>query len=256
MKLYHGTTEAVARAALTEGLKPRQELGIKSLWDVESHPDYVYLTAAYAPYFAAHAASSAAERAESDSEGRWAIVEVDTDLLDESALHPDEDALEQGTRGPEGVPEWLRDGCEYEGLDPNDMEDRTLWFRNNLYSFQEHWTISIEALGNCCHEGTIPAAAITRVALFDPETNGYIASTVLDPAISIMNYNLLGGKYRALTRWFFEADVGPLDIDNTLDAVVRKEVAADTPLGKHMTKQHEVLTEWLAKRGGLEVVTP
>ena len=53
MKLYHGTTEKAARAALAEGLCPRCETGDSSNWD--DHPssaEHVYLTETYAGYFA------------------------------------------------------------------------------------------------------------------------------------------------------------------------------------------------------------
>ena len=72
MKLYHGTTEAVARKALREGLRTRSETGSTGNWQhtVSSPTDRVYLTEAYAPYFA-HAAQP-------DDvplpEQRWAII--------------------------------------------------------------------------------------------------------------------------------------------------------------------------------------
>lgn len=54
MRLYHGTTEAVARAALAQGLAPRALTRAKGNWDKHpSNPHAVYLTTAYAGYFAA-----------------------------------------------------------------------------------------------------------------------------------------------------------------------------------------------------------
>ena len=78
MKLYHGTSERVARLAMTEGLCPRFESGVESVW--EDHPSsehYVYLTVAYAAYFAMNAAPEGE---------RWAIIEIDTDLLPDLAF--------------------------------------------------------------------------------------------------------------------------------------------------------------------------
>ena len=55
MLLYHGTSERVAKLALKQGLWPRRDLNDEGNWDhtVESSPVHVYLTRAYAPYFAA-----------------------------------------------------------------------------------------------------------------------------------------------------------------------------------------------------------
>ena len=69
MLLYHGTSERVARKALTEGLWPRALSRAPSLWErtVPSNSQLVYLTASYPGYFAANAA----EEGE-----KWAIIEV------------------------------------------------------------------------------------------------------------------------------------------------------------------------------------
>lgn len=90
MRLYHGTTEAVARAALAQGLAPRSLTQAKGNWDKHpSNPHAVYLTTAYAGYFAACA---------SDDGNKWGLVEIETDLLDVARLVPDEDWLEQVSR--------------------------------------------------------------------------------------------------------------------------------------------------------------
>lgn len=111
MKLYHGTTEAVARKALTEGLVPRGALGIESTWDVESHPECIYLTNAYAGYFAANA---------TELGDRWGIVEIDSEALCERYLLPDEDFLEQATRRFLDAPD-----SQFRHLIDQSMADRT-----------------------------------------------------------------------------------------------------------------------------------
>ena len=58
MLLYHGTSERVARNVLKHGLGPRDDTECAGNW--EDHPSaggMVYLTAAYAPYFAMNAAN-------------------------------------------------------------------------------------------------------------------------------------------------------------------------------------------------------
>jgi len=70
MLLYHGTSERVAKLALKQGLWPREDTKDSGNWDhtVPASPHHVYLTRAYAPYFAAQKAG--------DGE-RWGIVQVE-----------------------------------------------------------------------------------------------------------------------------------------------------------------------------------
>ena len=233
MKLYHGTSGRVARRALTEGLLPRSKTGSEGNWEhsCPSNPDLVYLTSAYAPYFA----MTASEPGE-----LWGIVEVDTDLLADYDMLPDEDFLEQASRQQELPEEW--------GLNDSSMEDRTRWFREHLCQFQHLWEQSIEHLGNCAHEGGISPKAITRIALYDSKTNPSLSMMAMDPAICLMNYRFCGDKYRALCRWMMGEDVSPalflgipgLDPDAEIDGPLKQMVEQYAPM--------------LAMRDGLEIL--
>ena len=192
MKLYHGTTEAVARLAFERGLSPRGDTGVKSTWeDNPSREDMVYLSRGYAPYFAACATK--------DME-KWGIVEVDTDLMEEPLLHPVEDFLEQATRDDRG------DLCDTSW----GMQQRTEWYRDHIEQFQHCWKLSVKNLGNCAYLGQIVPSEVTRVAIYDPKSNPSMTMMALDPMISIMNWSILGGtKYSALTDWFFGMGLQP-----------------------------------------------
>jgi len=195
MKLYHGTDEKTARQALACGLRPRADTGVKSTWEeVPSRPDMIYFTNAYALYFAL----MAAEPGE-----KLGIVEVDTDLMEESLFHPDEDFLEQATRGREDlVP------IEYS------MELRTKIYQAELESYQPHWKLSLEGLGNCSYLGQVVPSEVTRVVLFDPAKSPTFRMMALDPQISLFNYAMLGGtKYRALMAWLFNEPVEVVEFD-------------------------------------------
>jgi len=209
MKLYHGTSEKVARLSMAEGLKTKDSTGSKGNWEhsVDSAGDRVYLSVAYAGYFA----NCAAENGE-----KWGIVEIDTDLLDEDYLLPDEDFLEQASRN-EVPPDDDDMGHFFDDLrDANELPDgaermkaRTTFYRDNAPLLFAHlWEHSVEHLGNCCHLGDIPPEAITRVAVFDPESNSDIYWSV-DPCITLMNYRICSPKYKAITRWL----AGYEDID-------------------------------------------
>ncbi|MGW8177298.1 MAG: hypothetical protein ACWGQW_00655, partial [bacterium] len=114
-------------------------------------------------------------------------------------LLPDEDFLEQATRG--------RSLCPL-----TDMNERTAWFRERLESFWHHAEDSLDALGNAAHPGKIPASAITRVVLFDASKAPFLATMALDPSISILNYRFMSGKYVALTRALMGYDVEASDL--------------------------------------------
>ena len=197
MKLYHGTSVKAAKRALKEGLQPRWESNVDSQWETHpSSPDHVYLTVAYAPYFGLHAAGD---------EDSFAILEIDTELLEDWSLVPDEDFLEQATRFQE-VPE------DWDIPEVGDVVGRTKWFRERLHMFQPLWEKSIEGLGNCAYEGTIPPHAITRVVFVDSTKCVEMCGLALDPTISLMNYTFCQAKYKTLTRWFVGDDVSAKDM--------------------------------------------
>lgn len=191
MRMYHGTSESIARKVLIEGIRPRSQTGNKGNWEntVSSARDRVYLTDAYALYFG-FSASQTGER--------WAVIEVETSRLDDSRFLPDEDFLEQATRGRrlDGY-----DAIQPLGLENQDMKTRTEWYRNHARLFQMFWRLSLEHLGCFCYDGRIPPEAITRVVLFDPKKNDAIMQCSVDPSVSILNYRITGSKYRAMTKW-------------------------------------------------------
>ena len=79
MELYHGTSVASARKILREGFK----YGVKYNWlgKIKSKKGYIYLSLAYAPYYAMATKSASNMRA---------IVKV---KVNKSDLYPDEDFL-------------------------------------------------------------------------------------------------------------------------------------------------------------------
>jgi hypothetical protein len=148
----------------------------------------VYLTDAYALYFAI-------QPLESIRTEEGVVLEVDTELLDQDLLRPDEDYVAQVLR--------------QHNTDMT-LQDVQLYAQAYLDDFAELWADSIERLGTMAYKGAVPLSAITRVARIDFSRLPHIASMALDPQISLINYALCGGKYRALTRWVFGE---PMDTD-------------------------------------------
>ena len=214
MLLYHGTTEAYANAALNQGILPRAQTKNKGNWKhtSNSRPDCIYLTTVYAGYFAGCATRV----------GRWGIIEVDTDLIPENFMLPDEDYLEQLERpAPDSPgPAWaaLRKANKIKDRNAR-MIARTRWFRKHLTVFQDQWENSIIDLGNCAVLGGVPAEAITRVSFFNHRSNQFIAQAAMNPMISMLNYAIMREHYQAITNWFMgeHADLkhfGPFFDDN------------------------------------------
>lgn len=240
-RLYHGTSGTAARKALTEGIQPRR-ITHKSNWDTfESHPDYVYLTDAYAPFYANRATKYPR---------KLGIVEVDVDRLNWDKLRPEEDAVEQMTRG---ITDWkvVNDPQLRSVLSkiPNtNMVERTRFVRDHLDRLHSMWGASLRLLGTCAYHGFIPREAITRVSIFDPKSNPWVVMTTMDPSITLMNYRVLAEKYRFFTRWFFE----PVSAEEWLAHAEFPGVAE--AMGDRWNGYFASRKEALAKRDGLEVI--
>lgn len=180
MHLYHGTSAQHLDAILREGLKPRGRA--KGNWKhtIESNPKAVYLTDAYPFHFAEQAAKGEP----------LVVFEIDTDELMPWLFAPDEDFLEQITREQKN---WVHV--------KGDFITRTRWFRKRaLKEFQEYWKLSLKGMGTCTYYGPIPARSITRYAVVDSKAP---IRWLSDPTVSPLNYLILGGFYRDLTRKIF-----------------------------------------------------
>lgn len=193
MLLYHGTSQNALAGILINGIRPRGKKG-RSNWkhSVESNAECVYLTEGYGMHFA-----TAATR---DEDGQAAIIEVDTDRLNFFDLYPDEDAIEQLSRGRDDLPKhW-------------DMKKRTRYYRVRMVDYAGKWPVSIKALGTACHRGVIPTSAITRVAKVDFKVNPALR-WASDPTISIANYSIMAGYYRQLTAHIFGDEIDVSDLN-------------------------------------------
>jgi hypothetical protein len=113
--LYHGTSKKYADKIMKEGFKSRSETG-NSNWDhtIISHEDFVYLTYAYAFYFA--------QTASSDNHKIASIIKVE---VDEEDIFPDEDFIRQVNKIP---------NCD-------DVD---------IIDYKHCGNLSLDHLGNCC----------------------------------------------------------------------------------------------------------
>lgn len=210
MLLYHGTSVRHLNQILKEGLKPRRSKAGNWKYTIESNSKAVYLTTAYAIYFAENAC-----RKDDD----LLIFEIESDRLNYFLFAPDEDFLEQSTRKHpafDSVP----------GTHPYDMKKRTRWFRQHAFSrYQEAWNLSVENMGTCCYYGEIPISAFTRYAII-PRSNMAIRLSS-DPVVCPINYQILGWRYKNLLAHIFgdNVETHPEELMNNYKSI--KELPRD-----------------------------
>lgn len=177
MKLYHGTCASKLGSIMEHGIQPRGEAG--GNWnEFPSREDMVYLTSAYAPYFAISSCTD---------EGKGLVIEVESDRLDQTLLHPDEDFIAQALAHQRG--------CGIE-----DVHDEV---RGTLEDYRHHWRDSLSGLGNCAYRGAVPLSAITRACVIDLRANPEVSLIACDPCISLLNFRFCGDKYRSILAWLF-----------------------------------------------------
>lgn len=177
MKVYHGTSSKNLKTILKNGLKPRGKS--KGNWDsFPSRNDMVYLTTAYAPYFAI----SSCKKME-----KALVLEIDLDVLDRTDLYPDEDFVAQVLAHQQN----------------SSIEDVHDYVRDNLEHFQHCFEDSLNGLGNISHKGIVSPSAVSRYCLIDIKSRSDLGMMCLDPSISIMNYRFCGNRYRSIISWLF-----------------------------------------------------
>lgn len=200
MKLYHGTAECHLPTIRAKGLQPRA-LSKQTNWkqSVESSPKVVYLTNAYALYFALQACTTNSTEDSTEKCGRAVVFEIETDRLPGNRMVPDEDVLEQITRTKDKLSTRM------------DMNKRVKWYRDRLPDFIDKkahdgvpfWMYSLICMGTCGYMGAIPTTAITRVALIDFKVAAPLCWQFLQPTITMKNYQFFGKQYRAYSQWIF-----------------------------------------------------
>ncbi len=248
MKLYHGTTLSRAEKVLKTGILPRAYTG-NSTWErtLESNPECVYLTSIYGGYFAQAACDSC------DDEGaneQAALIEIDTSLLDTIKMRPDEDFLEQATRGQKPGDYDIAEFRKMPGGRAS-MAERTRFFRNRLHKFAALWEKSVEWLGTCAHEGIISPDAITKIVTWD-QTNRSLLMATIQPSITIVNKMTCSTRYEQLTRWLMGEPVTADEMNHPWTREKVKEI--EGPNRQIMLDQLDAADRALQNREGWAVV--
>ncbi|NIE63173.1 hypothetical protein [Burkholderia sp. Ax-1719] len=180
--LYHGTSSTAWAAIMHAGkLQARGALPGNWTHTAESHAGVVYLTTAYAAYFAACATR----------QGDCGVVlEIDVEALHADILCCDEDAYAL---------------LDLKNLYPEkSVYELAAMAKEALPTGPEVAAASLQLMGNCGYLADIPLSAVTRVVQIEWQANPELAHAALEPVISPQNYRLFGPAYRKLTRWLFE----------------------------------------------------
>jgi hypothetical protein len=181
--LYHGTSQAAWQAIVqTGGLIPRGTSEGNWSHTVVSHEAAIYLSTAYATYFAACATRD-------DSNG--VVIEIDVAALAGERLCCDEDAYAL-----------LDLKMRHSGRHLNALVELA---KKALPTGLEYARASLELMGNCGYLGNIPLSAVTRAVSIDWGANPELACTALEPVIAPQNYRFFGDFYIRLTHWLFDA---------------------------------------------------
>jgi len=184
----------------------------------------VYLTHAYAAFFAMQACE--------DGDDKALILEIAGEELCPDYFYPDEDFIAQALSHQRGEP----------------LESVHEEVREELEGYRHHWADSLQAMGNVAYCGAIPVGAITRYVVFDPAKQKQVAWTACDPSITPLNYKLCGYKYRSLTAWLFgdREDYGMGYTTNDEWFKLMKDISPEM--------EAEVRAAWQC-RDGIEVIT-
>ena len=160
-ELYHGTTAEAAKQILKEGFVPDKKYN----WQVKSKKGFVYLSKAYAPFYAMNAKSRSKYRA---------IVQT---CVPEDNLYPEDDFLLIALKKP----------MTQKGLDTIDLTDYKELYRNSL-----------DYLGNASAKPE--DIRVIGIREFDAS---HLLMTC-DPSITPMNYKICGAYYKGLTKWIYD----------------------------------------------------
>jgi hypothetical protein len=188
-KLYHGTTEIIAKSSPNQGITP-YSLSIldngKSRVIGASADEGIALTDSYIGFMAFDTCNW---------RERWGLIEIDIEKLDDKLFMPHElFLLERSKKKIESVESQIK---------------ATLDYRSKLLANHKLWKESLSSMGLSRYQGTIPVQAITKITVFDWRSNWMITKEVLHVGISTKLHKIQMDRHKMLTRWLMCEAVSP-----------------------------------------------
>lgn len=184
MILYHGTSTDYLDQILNEGILPRKVTQHAGNYgeEVPSPENLVYLTSAYAVYYAHGAA-----KAKGSNPVVFAVE------ADESDLYPDEDFIADCLRRA-GQGEW-----------------KQLRKDRHPYLYEDYWRESLDHNGVVCTHAILPEQILDHRIIPRGETN-LLFALGMDALPSMDNFTIYGALYRdCMAALFAERDLSTLE---------------------------------------------
>lgn len=160
-ELYHGTNVESAKQIMKNGFIPDKKYN----WNVKSKKGFVYLSKAYAPFYAMNSKGNSRNRS---------IIQT---CVPRNKLYPEDDFIMYAL----GKPSYTQ-----EELDAVNLEDYKQFFRESL-----------RYMGNA----SAKPKDIRVMGFRDFDATGLLMTC--DPVISPMNYKICGKYYEELTKWIY-----------------------------------------------------
>lgn len=187
-KLYHGTTQLKAKEACSVGLVP-YELKDFDAYGVPrnlyaSSREGITLTSSY-PGLLSYETSSHKEK--------WGIMEIDV-----SHLSPEGFAPYEG---------FLLEKMKVKIVDEDDRYKKLSQIRQSISSHCRQWRESLEEFGFCAYKELIRPEAISKVTIYDPQSNPIITRAIVSCIIGSKLHRSNLNRQRMLTRWLIGENV-------------------------------------------------
>lgn len=184
MLLFHGTKATLRGKIERDGIQPRGSRMSNWGGSLASHPKLVYLTDQYPAYYARYVCASR-------EDGLIAVVE--SDLLDESLLRADEDALTVKGEAQKNTRKLRRDASYYD----------------------LRWKESLARLGCCAYAGRVPPGAIVGFIEIEwQKLDSSLLMELVDVGINPMAIRLLSGQRKTMMRYLMGEKVSAAELLN------------------------------------------
>lgn len=208
-KLFHGTTEIIAKGATVSGIKPYEVSpfdGGKPRSICASSGGNICLTDVYGAFMAFDTCTP---------KDRWGIIEIDVDKLDEKLFVPHEIfLLEKSKKKIENYKDHYQAVVDY---------------RFKLLTNQKYWKDSFFSLGLCNYHGIIPPDAISKISIFDWRSNWFITREVVGATISSKFHKIQSERHMLINRWMMCDAIDPSEwVDNysELNSQQREQISS------------------------------
>jgi len=231
MLIYHGTSALAVAAILKNGIVPRALHGRSNWENCPSNEQMVYLTSTYPLYFAVCATEKEDEK--------FAVFEIDFRRLKTAKLYPDEDFVAQVL-------------YQNEKTRPNvDLETFTQFVRRDIDRWRTKWRGSLDKMGTCAYQGTIPSDAILRYAEIDRPVRPELVFEMMQPSIMPINFAIKGLYYQKFVRWVFGDESELPQLEEAKGWLSHPE--SDERFKASIRQRVDFWTEQSSNRKGIEV---